>query len=94
MKGKWRLPGRGRRLACGLLPTGVTGWVKIRVYRHHMRRKCTVCGQQFQPQPEIGRVESFRFIESVTLTLPAANDDVSFNVKKAGDGPRMEIHTQ
>jgi len=56
--GAWRLPGRGRRMACGHDPHGRTGWVKYRVYLRHLKQRCRVCGTHIKLAGEVGLIES------------------------------------
>jgi len=56
--GAWRLPGRGRRLACGRDPHERLGWTKTRVYQRHFVKPCPVCGVQYRIPVNLGRIET------------------------------------
>lgn len=61
-RGKWRLPGRGRRLPCNWK----WGWTKYTKYgrNHTIGKQCRYCGQTILLEGEIGYIEQFRFIST------------------------------
>lgn len=60
--GKWRLPGRGRRLQCQMSGPGPAIWYKL---SHYRAKPCRWCGKSFThgAEMEIGVIERVRFID-------------------------------
>ncbi len=65
--GRWRLPGRGKRLLCAMRRDG---FVSVRTYFrfHKPGKQCRYCGSIKCLDGQIGRVEGFRFVESDIAT--------------------------
>ena len=57
-QGKWRLPGRGRKLVCAKR-------APFYPWSHGLNRPCQWCGRHFKFNFEVGQIERVRFIEMV-----------------------------
>ncbi len=66
-RGRWRLKGRGRRLACGLDPQH-RSLPQFDVYNRHAQKRCRWCGQYF-PETVIDTETSRELTVQMLATL-------------------------
>lgn len=74
-QGKWRQPGRGRRLRCQTKGTDAARgiiWYKT----FHYSKPCRWCGQRARDcvEGEIGRIEGIRFVGGSEIVFSTPND--------------------
>lgn len=78
-QGKWRQPGRGRRLRCQMKGTDAARgiiWYKT----FHYSKPCRWCGQRARDcaEREIGRIEGIRFVGIDMGALPSQSARIAF----------------